>query len=177
MRIDTWRWPSAFALALLLHLPLFGTGSAAWRDGAQNAAGSARGAGRDAVSIYELHFSAPAPRVQPPAESEQRSEPAPAVESIMREAGGGGRGGYYASLRAHLQRYRRPIQAQTAGARTVIVRFRVDGEGRVSAIGLQRSSGDPLLDAEALDLLRRSAPVPPPPRQIAMNLVVPIEFE
>lgn len=188
------RWSAAFALALLLHLPVLHVAALDWVEQAQWLAGPGRGAGSDVVSVYELYLVTPkasdaetATAAQPVAQAGTavRAEaPAPtkataaaAPPPALSEAGGGGHDAYYARLRAHLQRYRRPVHAGAAGARAVVIRFRVDGKGSVSAIGLQRSSGDPLLDAEAVDLLRRSAPVPPPPRGQAMNLAVPIEFE
>ena len=42
-----------------------------------------------------------------------------------------------------------------------------------------KSSGSALLDAAALDLIKRAAPLPPPPAEIAdseLSFVVPIRF-
>ncbi|MEQ1439466.1 TonB family protein [Fontimonas sp. SYSU GA230001] len=170
------RWPLALGIALLLHLPLLRIGAPDGRAYGQDTPGTGRGAGRDRVTVYELRFSAPVQRpgavsIAAPA----ADTPTAAAAQQIRDAGGGGRGGYYAELRVHLQRFRRPLQAQTAGPRTAVVRFRVDGDGAVAALALQQSSGDPYLDAEALDLLRRAAPVPRPPRPL--QLTVPIAFE
>lgn len=196
--ISSGRWSAAFALALLLHLPLLRMAALTDVDETQWLTGHGRGAGSEAVSVYDLYLvtakasavaatvsAAPDPGVNAvaqagasaPAETGAQAKAATKPAAVVLEAGGGGQDGYYARLRAHLQHYRWPIQAQAAGARTVLVRFRVDGRGGVSAIGLQRSSGDPQLDAEALDLVRRSAPVPQPPHGQAMNLAVPIAFE
>lgn len=190
------RWSAAFALALLLHLPVLRIAALNLVEQAQWLAGPDRGAGSNVISVYELYMvtrkavdeqATASPAVvaasatPTPAESKVQTEAPTKVPAApapdMREAGGGGRDDYYARLRAHLQRYRRQVQADAAGTRTVVVRFRVDGRGGVSAIGLQRSSGDARLDAEALDLVRRSSPVPAPPRQAGMNLAVPIEFD
>lgn len=190
------RWSAAFALALLLHLPVLRIAALNLIEKGQWLSGPSRGAGRDAISVYDLYLVTrkavveqqaaanvviPAAATPAPAEStgptKTTAKTAAAPAADVREAGGGGRDGYYARLRAHLQRYRRPVEAAAAGTRTVVVRFRVDSRGGVSAIGVQRSSGDARLDAEALDLVRRAAPVPAPPRQGVMNLAVPIEFD
>lgn len=59
------------------------------------------------------------------------------------------------------------------------LRFEMDMEGRVLASGIARSSGYPLLDEETLALLRRAAPLPRPPKELAgqrLEFVVPVEF-
>lgn len=59
------------------------------------------------------------------------------------------------------------------------IRFVIDREGRVITTGLERSSGHPSLDREALALPRRAAPFPRPPEDVrgeAIELVVPVEF-
>lgn len=62
---------------------------------------------------------------------------------------------------------------------TAIVAFGIDRNGRVLDKRLNRSSGHDDLDAEALDLLDRAQPLPPPPDSIPgarVELVVPIQF-
>ena len=57
--------------------------------------------------------------------------------------------------------------------------FELDRAGRVVASHVVRSSGSPALDQEALDLVRRAQPFPPPPVQISgalLSLTVPIRF-
>lgn len=86
---------------------------------------------------------------------------------------GGGRGGYLADLRRHLDRHRRSLPGVLASARSEVA-FTVAADGGVSALRLQKSSGVPALDQEALDLLRRAAPLPRPPDGQARELVVPV---
>ena len=86
---------------------------------------------------------------------------------------GGGRGGYLADLRRHLDRHRRSLPGVLASARAEVA-FTVDADGGVSALRLQTSSGIAALDQEALDLLRRAAPLPKPPEGRARELVVPV---
>jgi protein TonB len=57
--------------------------------------------------------------------------------------------------------------------------FSLDRQGRVLESRVVRSSGANALDEEALALLRRAQPFPPPPRELAgdhIDLTVPIRF-
>lgn len=60
-----------------------------------------------------------------------------------------------------------------------IIRFVMDRSGRVLSASLERSSGVPALDGEALELPRRAQPLPKPPEDVpgaTIELVVPVEF-
>lgn len=59
------------------------------------------------------------------------------------------------------------------------VRFTLDRQGRVLAVSLARTSSVASLDSEAVALVRRAAPFPPPPPHIqgeAIELQAPVEF-
>ncbi|RVT99413.1 energy transducer TonB [Rhodovarius crocodyli] len=61
----------------------------------------------------------------------------------------------------------------------VMVAFRVAADGQVSNLHLSRSSGFQRLDEEAVELVRRSSPLPVPPadlHQNARNLILPVRF-
>ena len=77
---------------------------------------------------------------------------------------------------ARLQRY--PPRAR--GVQGVVsLAFSVDRHGNVVSSQIAKISGSALLDAEALDLIKRAAPLPPPPAKIAdseLLFVVPIRF-
>lgn len=88
-------------------------------------------------------------------------------------ARGGGRGGYLADVRAHLNRYRRSLPGSIPTAASDVA-LTIDARGGVHDLRLQRSSGVAALDQEALDLVRRAAPLPAPPDGRARTLVVPI---
>ena len=90
--------------------------------------------------------------------------------------GGGGSDRYLARLRQHLHAFRRELSPGTAPGEAE-VRFVVSAEGRLESLALLRSSGRPELDAEALDLLRRSQPLPPAPDTRSLELAVSIRIE
>ena len=61
----------------------------------------------------------------------------------------------------------------------VKVFFSLDRKGSLIESRVQSSSGVTALDEEALALLRRAQPLPPPPRELAgerVDLTVPIRF-
>jgi protein TonB len=77
---------------------------------------------------------------------------------------------------AKVQRY----PAQARGAQGVVsLAFTIDRHGGVVSSKIVKSSGSAILDAEALDLIKRAAPLPPPPADVAdsdLSFVVPIRF-
>lgn len=84
-------------------------------------------------------------------------------------------------LLTHLERHKRyPRAAQQRRQQGVpYVRFTMDREGRVLSAALARASGHTLLDAEALALFERAAPLPALPDEITdpqLELIVPVEF-
>jgi periplasmic protein TonB len=62
----------------------------------------------------------------------------------------------------------------------IMLKFELDRSGRVSNAGIARTSGHPLLDAAALDMLNRASPLPPPPESVPgtkIELAVPVKFQ
>lgn len=57
-----------------------------------------------------------------------------------------------------------------------LVAFAVDDKGGLAAVTLAKASGHPDLDAEAMDMVRRAAPFPPPPPGAERRLGAFIEF-
>jgi protein TonB len=80
---------------------------------------------------------------------------------------------------AHLARFQR-YPAQAKGATGVVsLSFSVDRQGHVLNSEIIKSSGSAVLDAEALSLLTRAAPLPPPPAAVPdtdLTFVLPIRF-
>jgi periplasmic protein TonB len=82
---------------------------------------------------------------------------------------------------ALLERNKRyPAAAQARHEQGVAhVFFTIDRQGRLIDSRIVRSAGGAALDSEALALLNRAQPFPPPPPQLAgerVNLTVPIRF-
>lgn len=85
------------------------------------------------------------------------------------------------ALRAHLERYKRYPPAAMSRRQQGIshVRFAMTRDGTVVWARLERPSGYSRLDDEALALMDRAQPLPPPPPDVAgqtIEIVVPIEF-
>ncbi|WP_169788594.1 energy transducer TonB family protein [Blastochloris viridis] len=80
----------------------------------------------------------------------------------------------------HVARYRRYPAAARAERLSGIVQlyFEVDRQGAVSNIRVASSSGHLILDSEAVDTIRRAAPLPPVPLGLAgrQRVLLPIDF-
>ena len=96
------------------------------------------------------------------------SKPAPAIASWQQ------------AVAAHLARFQR-YPAQAKGATGVAnLSFSIDRQGHVLNSQIIKSSGSAVLDAEALSLITRAAPLPPPPAAVPdtdLTFVLPIRFE
>lgn len=81
------------------------------------------------------------------------------------------------ALMVHLNSHKRFPPG--GGQGVVTVAFSINRSGGVTSARLVRSSGDALLDAEAVSMLRRASPVPAPPPDVPGNpisLTVPVRF-
>jgi protein TonB len=83
------------------------------------------------------------------------------------------------SLVAHLGRFKRyPAQGGVAEG-VVSLAFTIDRKGNVVSSRIEKTSGSTVLDAEALAMVKRAAPLPAPPAEVAdadLTFVVPIRF-
>jgi periplasmic protein TonB len=83
-------------------------------------------------------------------------------------------------LMAHLDKHKRyPADRVLKGAE-ILVGFVLDRMGHVLSTNIVRGSGDPAFDAAAIDMLRRSDPVPQPPPLVAdegLNFTLPVIFK
>ena len=114
----------------------------------------------------------PAPPVAlaPPVATAQPDEPDPALLRIY--------GQQVSGILGRLQRY--PPAARMRGWQgTAEVNIRIGAGGKVEDVLIARSSGYPLLDREALDMVKDSQPLPPPPAALAtraFTLHIPVVF-
>jgi periplasmic protein TonB len=142
---------------------------------ARGAMGAMSAAGLIAVSaiaVLAQQTRPQAPAAAPAALSAQQSEPKPAPSSAAIT-------NWQKSLVAHLDRFKRyPPQARGAEG-VVSLAFSIDRKGNFVSSRIAKSSGSAVLDAEALAMIKRAAPLPPPPAEVAdadLSFVVPIRF-
>ena len=89
---------------------------------------------------------------------------------------------YFARVQAHLLRHRvYPPEARSSGASGVArVIFALGRDGRVLSVSLAGGSGHSVLDQAAIAMVRRAAPFPPIPSEIAtsrLEMGAPIRFD
>lgn len=136
-----------------------------------------------AADVEPLPAAPPTPRQEaaaetPPAPQNMAppSRPAPPAASASSAAQT-----WQGRLLAHLERRKRyPAEARARRLQGVAyVRFTMDRQGQVLSAALEHSSGHAALDREALALLQRAQPLPPPPAETPgerITLTVPVEF-
>lgn len=140
----------------------------------------------DRTEVATAPVSAPPPLTLPrPAEpAPQRTEaaaPRPQPVQPAPQPRSSGPDSWEGRLLAQLNKHRRyPRRAQALRQQGVpYIRFVIDREGRVLSSTLERSSGHPDLDREAVSLPKRAQPLPRPPEDrpgATLELVVPVEF-
>jgi protein TonB len=127
--------------------------------------------------------AAPAPLTTAPPRVEAKEAPvAPAVAAGTAASDTRSAARWERALVAHLNRHKRYPDAARArkvqGA--VSVAFTIDRTGSVLDVRITSSSGSPVLDEEALAVVRRASPLPPPPstmKDAALHLTLPVEFK
>ena len=106
-----------------------------------------------------------------------KTAPAPPALKVSSNAPDTWEGRVLAQLNKH-RRYPRMAMARRQQG-VPYIRFVIDREGKVLSSRLERSSGFPDLDREAVALPKRASPLPKPPIDgdgEALELVVPVEF-
>jgi periplasmic protein TonB len=127
-------------------------------------------------ALYGVGASAqqvPQPQPQPQGTPPVAAGPSPPASVSLATAS------WQQSLVARLAKVQR-YPAQARGVQGVVsLAFTIDRHGGVVSSRIVKSSGSTVLDAEALDLIKRAAPLPLPPADIAdsdLSFVVPIRF-
>jgi len=98
----------------------------------------------------------PKPVVQPPA-PETRAPPKNEHVGQFSQAGSNA---YNALVFGHLQKFKRYPSAAHGKSGTVVVRFVLNRAGEVTESAVTKSSGNDVLDREAIEILRRASPFP-----------------
>ena len=87
--------------------------------------------------------------------------------------------GWQRTLAAHIEKFKRyPRQARNAEGIARIA-FTIDRRGRVADSRIVASSGSDVLDADALEMVRRAEPFPAPPSEVGdeqLRQVAPIRY-
>lgn len=122
----------------------------------------------------------PAPRTTaPPAVDAARADRVAAPSAGSSSSRSMTQANWRSRLMGHLNRHKRyPAEARAAGHEgRPRVAFSIDRSGRVLSARLVGSSGNASLDEEAVAMVRRASPVPPPPPDVtSLNFTVPVLF-
>jgi len=121
--------------------------------------------------------------MSPPPVAAQPPMAAPAAAAIPapQRSAGETRDSYLGRLLAQLNRFKQyPRAARQAHIEGVVMlHFVMDADGKVQSFEIAKSSGRPVLDAEALALIQRAQPLPALPADFptrTLDAIVPIEF-
>ena len=127
---------------------------------------------------FTVRVETPPPVVaQPPVTAPVQAAPVTAPQKPAGET----RDSYLGRVLAQLNRFKQyPRAARQARIEGVVMlHFMMDADGKVQASEIAKSSGRPVLDAEALALIKRAQPLPALPADFptrTLDAVVPIEF-
>jgi TonB family protein len=116
-----------------------------------------------------------APRLEAAPEAERSVAPAQGIGASARRI----RMTWQKELGAHLNRHKRYPADRSNKSAEIVVRFELDRTGHVISSSIVRGSGDASFDQAALNMLRRSDPVPPPPPLVAdegLSFTLPVIF-
>jgi protein TonB len=116
----------------------------------------------------------------PPMTVQTAAKPVASTPPVS-QASGEARDSFLGRLLAQLGRFKQyPRAARQAHIEGVVMlHFVMDAQGRVLSFEIAKSSGRPVLDAEALALIQRAQPLPALPPDYpsrTLDAVVPIEF-
>jgi protein TonB len=127
----------------------------------------------------------PAPALAAPVPTAPQMAPTPAPRVAALAVGQVARptpaaiAGWERLLVAQLERHKRYPPDARGKVGEARLAFSIDRGGRVLASRIVRSSGSAALDEEALALIKRAAPLPPPPAGVPderLSFVVPIRY-
>jgi TonB family protein len=134
-------------------------------------------------ALQELSVSI-SPERKPLSKEDMAPPPKPVAAAPVAQPSpvtGEGRDAFLGRLLGQLNRFKQyPRAARQAHIQGVVMlHFIMDAEGKVTFFEIAKSSGRPVLDAEALALIQRAQPLPAIPSGYptrVLDAVVPIEF-
>jgi periplasmic protein TonB len=118
----------------------------------------------------------PKEEVAPPVPETRAPPPTPKVAQFTQAASNA----YDALILGHLQRFKRYPSAARGAVGTVTVRFTLNRAGEVTKSEVTKSSGNSVLDREAIEILHRANPFPPFPAAKSGTddfYIAPIKFD
>ena len=131
---------------------------------------------------FSVHIASPPPGAAQPPMTNLAAAPVPPVSvAAPSTAAGETRDNYLGRVLAQLNRFKQyPRAARQAHIEGVVMlHFVMAADGKVQSFEISKSSGRPVLDAEALALIQRAQPLPALPPDFptrTLDAVVPIEF-
>ena len=133
---------------------------------------------KEVVTASQASVAARPQKVEDAATAEKSAAPTAGLSQVDART----KAKWQRDLVAHLGRFKTYPATSRDRRETgqIMLRFDLDRAGQVSNAAISRSSGHSLLDGAALDMLRRAAPLPPPPSSVPgtkIELVVPVKFQ
>lgn len=127
----------------------------------------------NAAPIAQAPGGSEQPAPAEPSAAPSASNQAAAASKPQSEASAGAASATYkGKVWQHLQRYRKP---NVVGPGSAFVGFSLEYHGRLTQLAIVTSSGSSRFDGEALQMVRRAEPFPPPPQEIRPSFVFEIK--
>jgi periplasmic protein TonB len=129
-----------------------------------------------AATVQPAPVAAPVPPpASPPPAALKKVPSVPAVESSLLLT-------YGQSISKEIKRYQKypPVAQRRGWEGTAEVLLQIAADGKVTSITLGKTSGRPVLDEEALNMVRKASPLPQAPQDLRgreLTVTVPIVFK
>lgn len=101
-----------------------------------------------------------------------KTKTASAGKTTAKQSGNAAISSYPGKVMKKISRVRKPRVGQKGSA---VVAFKIAQNGGLASVGLARSSGSGALDQAALDVIRKAAPFPPPPKGAQRSFTITIK--
>ncbi len=127
------------------------------------------------ATVQPAPVAVPVPPPAPPQPVAPKREPSAALEPRLLQT-------YGLSISNEIKRHQKypPVAQRRGWEGTAEVLLQIAADGKVTSITLGKSSGRPVLDEEALNMVRKAKPLPPAPQDLRgreLTVTVPIVFK